>query len=50
MGKDIYIHNIGTMLEPTGYAKVNRHLMLVLSKKGVHIRFTPHHPENRTVH
>lgn len=37
--------NIGTVHEPTGYAKANRHVILELAKKGMAVRFTPHHPE-----
>jgi glycosyltransferase involved in cell wall biosynthesis len=46
---EIHLNNIGTMLEPTGYAKANRYLMFELMKLGVHVRFTPHHAEGAKV-
>lgn len=45
MNASLPLLNIGTVYEPTGYAKANRHIMMELSKKGVAIRYTPHHPE-----
>ena len=45
---DLQVKNIGTMLEPTGYAKANRHLMMELNKL-VPVRFLPHHPERVSV-
>ncbi|MDK8181193.1 glycosyltransferase family 4 protein [Paenibacillus sp. UMB4589-SE434] len=45
MSESLYIHNVGTLYEPTGYAKANRQLVLELAKKGVHVRFTPIHAE-----
>lgn len=45
MSLSLPLHNIGTVYEPTGYAKANRHILLELAKKGMAIRYTPHHPE-----
>lgn len=39
--KGIFINNIGTMFEPTGYAKVNRNLVTELVQHGAQVRFTP---------
>jgi glycosyltransferase involved in cell wall biosynthesis len=45
---DLQVKNIGTMLEPTGYAKANRHLMIEFNKL-VPVRFLPHHSERVSV-
>ncbi|OGX68150.1 MAG: glycosyl transferase family 2 [Paenibacillus sp. RIFOXYA1_FULL_44_5] len=45
MSNDLFINNIGTMFEPTGYAKANRNLTLALLKLGVRVRYTPIHAE-----
>ncbi|MFW5435439.1 glycosyltransferase family 4 protein [Paenibacillus apiarius] len=45
MSSEMYIRNIGTVFEPTGYAKANRHILLELMKRGVHSQFSPIHPE-----
>lgn len=41
MSHELFVNNIGTMFEPTGYAKANRHLTLALLKLDVRIRYTP---------
>lgn len=41
----MHVHNIGTLFEPTGYAKANRHVVIELLKMGVPIHYTPVHPE-----
>lgn len=41
----MYVRNIGTLFEPTGYAKANRHVVLELIKLGVQFQYTPIHPE-----
>lgn len=41
----MYVHNIGTLFEPTGYAKANRHIVLELLQMGVQFHYTPVHCE-----
>ncbi|KJB88698.1 glycosyl transferase family 2 [Paenibacillus sp. E194] len=41
----MFLHNIGTIYEPTGYAKANRHVVLELMKLGVQFHYTPVHSE-----
>lgn len=40
-GNQVNIHNFGSFFEPTGYAKLNRSLILEMIKQGANIRFTP---------
>ncbi|WP_152396997.1 glycosyltransferase family 4 protein [Paenibacillus guangzhouensis] len=40
-----FINNIGTMFEPTGYAKANRHIISEWIQHGVRVRYTPIHHE-----
>lgn len=37
----VNIHNFGSFFQPTGYAKLNRSLILEMMKQGANIRFTP---------
>ncbi|MBG9736818.1 glycosyltransferase family 4 protein [Paenibacillus alvei] len=46
MSGDLVLRNIGTVFEPTGYAKANRHVLLELANRGVSARFSPIHPES----
>jgi hypothetical protein len=43
---DLFLNNIGTMFEPTGYAKANRHIVSEWIQQGVRIRYTPIHHED----
>lgn len=45
MSGETAIHNIGTLFEPTGYAKANRQLLLQFIRRGVYPKFSPIHPE-----
>ncbi|WP_018759811.1 glycosyltransferase family 4 protein [Paenibacillus terrigena] len=45
MENELFINNIGTMFEPTGYAKANRHIISEWIEHGVQIRYTPVHHE-----
>lgn len=41
INNQVNIHNIGSIFEPTGYAKLNRSLILEMVKQGARIRFSP---------
>ncbi|WP_314591438.1 glycosyltransferase family 4 protein [Paenibacillus terrigena] len=45
MENELFINNIGTMFEPTGYAKANRHIISEWIQHGVRVRYTPIHHE-----
>jgi glycosyltransferase involved in cell wall biosynthesis len=39
--KNLWIHNKGTLFEPTGYAKLNRNLLFEMLQQEARIKFTP---------
>ncbi len=39
--EQVFVHNKGTMFEPTGYAKQNRALVLELVRQGAKVKYTP---------
>jgi len=41
----LFINNIGTLFEPTGYAKANRQIISAWIEQGVQVRYTPVHHE-----
>lgn len=46
MDNELAVNNIGTVFEPTGYAKANRHIVSEWIQQGVPVRYTPVHHEN----